>query len=524
MELDSYRKLDSSELTKYPIVNVYHQLLENQIKTMPKGTWQDDENVIILIRYAFEIKLGLSQEEIPKITRSDIKENKLFGALNRFKSIRKLIHFVYPGVYHECDFSRVPVDYWSDINNIKERFEWKLAQEQVKTSDIPSFISYETLIQWGFANPLKRHGDSPFYLINAMYPNHFKETDFKKTPQHFRKNTTALKQQILDILQKEQIQLTDAPQKVTHKLLHRYHLTGVLGTYSNSISTLFCLLFPERFSKDDFLKPNGYWDDINHVRVAIECLLNGASISDECIPTFLTKKRLMDAKLGGLLHRFHGSPIEIVQTLYPGKFSVMDFQRVPNKFWHKKEHRVEAMRDFCNKEKVSREKIPLLNRAYFRKKFPRFISIADRHYDSKFYKWIMESFPEYNFAPEEFQLLVGEDGQICDSKEELVVHNFLIQHLQEAKIMREAERYFNKECNEFYIPDWIIEQDEHKYIVEYFGLYGSNLFPDYTEKTKRKMGFYDSIEGYQFIAIFPEDFKKEGFSRLVALLREANLY
>ena len=273
MELDILRKLNPSELTKYPIVNVYHQLLENQIKTMPKGTWQNDENVIILIRYAFEIKMGLSQEGIPKITRSDIKENKLFGALNRFKSIRRLIHFVYPGVYHECDFLRVPVDYWSDINNIKERFEWKLAQEQIKISDIPSFISYDILIQWGFANPLKRHGDSPFYLINAMYPNYFKETDFKKPPQRFRKNTTALKQQILDILQKEQIQLKDASQKVTHKLLQRYHLTGVLGTYSNSISTLFCSLFPESFSKDDFIKPNGYWDDIDHVRDAIECLI-----------------------------------------------------------------------------------------------------------------------------------------------------------------------------------------------------------------------------------------------------------
>ena len=433
MELDILRKLNPSDLVKCPIVNVYHQLFENQIKAVPKGTWQNDENVIILIRYAFEIKMGLSQDGIPKITRTEIKENKLFGALNRFKSIRRLIHFVYPGVYHECDFLRVPNDYWSDINNIKERFEWKLAQEQMKISDIPSFISYDILIQWGFANPLKRHGDSPFNLINAIYPNYFKETDFKKPPQRFRKNTIALKQQILDVLQKEQISLKDASQKVTHKLLQRYHLTGVLSTYSNSVSALFCSLFPETFSKDDFIKPNGYWDDIDHVKDAVENLLCSAGIKEEGIPAFLTKKRLQEAKLGGLLNRFHGSPIEIVQTLYPGKFYVTDFQRVPNKYWYKKEHRIEAMRDYCKKEKISREKIPLLNSAYFRKHFPRFISIADRHYDSKFYNWIMESFPEHNFKPEEFQLLVGEDGQICDSKEELVVHNFLVQHLQESK-------------------------------------------------------------------------------------------
>ena len=44
----------------------------------------------------------------------------------------------------------------------------------------------------------------------------------------------------------------------------------------------------------------------------------------------------MEAKLGGLLYRFNGSPIEIVQALYPGRFLVTDFQRVPNRYWYKK--------------------------------------------------------------------------------------------------------------------------------------------------------------------------------------------
>ena len=60
-------------------------------------------------------------------------------------------------------------------------------------------------------------------------------------------------------------------------------------------------------------------------------------------------------------------------------------------------------------------------------------------------------------------------------------------------------------------------------IVEYFGLYGSDLYPGYTEKTKRKMAFYPSIKEYQFIAIFPKDFKEDGFGRLVKLLLEAKL-
>lgn len=122
-------------------------MLDKRIKTLPKATWQQDSNVIILIRYVLEFKLGLSKDKIPKINRTIIAENKLWGALNRFKSIRKLIHFVYPYVYHDCDFYRVSVDYWSDIDHVKERFEWKLAVENIKVSDIPLFITYSLLMK-----------------------------------------------------------------------------------------------------------------------------------------------------------------------------------------------------------------------------------------------------------------------------------------------------------------------------------------------------------------------------------------
>lgn len=285
-----------------------------------------------------------------------------------------------------------------------------------------------------------------------------------------------------------------------------------------------CSLFPECFTLEDFpMKPNSYWDDMNNVRRAIEQLLEKEGVAERDIPLFLTKKRLMDAKLGGLLHRFHGSPIEIVQMLYPGKFSITDFQRVPNKYWYNKEHRVQAMRDYCEKRSIQRESLPLLNRAYFRKHFPRFISVADRHYDSKFYQWIIESFPEYTFTPQEFSLLVGEDGQVCDSKEEVVLHNFFIQSLPQAKVKRESVRFFNEQTNETYIPDWIIEQSGQKYIIEYFGLYGSELYPGYSEKADRKMAFYSLLEEYKFVSIFPEDFKEEGFEKLAIVLKKAGI-
>ena len=524
MTTNIFYNLSHAEIVEDPIVKIYHDLLSNQIRTLPRGTWTNDRNVVVLIRYVLEIKLELSKDEIPKITRYVIQENKLWGALNRFKSLRKLIHFVYPNMYHECDFNRVTIDYWSDIGRVKERFEWRLTQDGLSLIDVPTFVNYDLLIKWGFSNPLKRHGDSPFQLLNAMYPNQFQATDFKKVPHHYRKDNAVLKKQFFEMLKKEQIDLKDVPEKVNRDMLVQYRFGGIITSYSNSVSKLITSLFPDYFSIEDFpMKPNGYWEDLSNARKAIRKLIEAADLPEQQIPKFLTKKKLIKENLGGLLDKFNGSPIEIINAVYPGKFSILEFPRVPNKYWYNKMNRVQAMRNYCEVQKLHRDEIPLLNRAYFRKHFPRFISVADRHYDSKFYNWIIESFPEHQFHPQEFKLLMGNDGQICDSKEEVVIHNFLCEIIPNAKVERESERFFNETYNETYIPDWIIQQNGRTYIIEYFGLYGSNLYKGYDEKTERKIAFYSLQRDYIFVAIFPEDFKGEGFSRLERILSEMGM-
>ena len=81
--LNKYRKINHKELLSEPIIAVYNDLFTSTRKGLPKGTWQKDKNVIIIIRYVLEIKLGLSQEKIPQINRSLIKEKKFGG----YKSI-----------------------------------------------------------------------------------------------------------------------------------------------------------------------------------------------------------------------------------------------------------------------------------------------------------------------------------------------------------------------------------------------------------------------------------------------------
>jgi hypothetical protein len=82
--LNYYRSICPSELTQLPVVKLYKELISGKRKALPSGTWEKDENVIIIVRYALEVNLGLKKEQIPKINRGVIKEQKLWGALNLF--------------------------------------------------------------------------------------------------------------------------------------------------------------------------------------------------------------------------------------------------------------------------------------------------------------------------------------------------------------------------------------------------------------------------------------------------------
>ncbi|WP_163526875.1 hypothetical protein [Halobacillus ihumii] len=332
-----------------------------------------------------------------------------------------------------------------------------------------------------------------------------------------------LSKQFIEMLKIECISFEDAPEKVTQQMLIKYKFGTALKYHNGSPSKFILFLFPDQFNVNMFNKPNRYWKSIEHGKRAIEDLLQRNNISSDKIPQFVTKKFLKENGLSGLLDVYHGSPIEIITEFYPGMFDVTDFQRVPNRYWYSKENRISALRNFCAKKNLTRKDFPHLTRAYFRKFFPRFISMVDRHYDSKFHLWVMESFPEYQFSPEEFNLLMGSDGQICDSKEELTIHNFLIDSLMNTEINREGKRFTNDLQREVYIPDWIIKQGNKTFILEYFGLYRSNKYRGYTEKTDRKIEFYATLNDYTFIPIMPEEFRNEGFEKIKHLLKQSGI-
>jgi len=311
--------------------------------------------------------------------------------LNRFKTIRKLLHFVYPGDFNEFHFHRVSAGYWENIDNIRSRFEVMLYRNNISFTDIPRMMTYDLLIKWGFSNPSKRHKDSPFQLINEMYPGSFKPYQFRKIPQGHTKNKEMLKDQFITMLKEEHIAFHDVPKKVTQEILYKYRFNGAMAYYNQSPAKLIMALFPNAFTIEDFIKPQRYWHDIESAKTAIFSLIEKYDIPYAQIPKYLTKKLLIDHGYGGLLDQYDGSPIKIVQACFPGEFDILEFKRLPNRYWYEKENRIEALRSYCEKNHIDIKLLPKLSRAYFKNNYPRFVSVLDRHYDSKIHLWIMEA-------------------------------------------------------------------------------------------------------------------------------------
>lgn len=97
-----------------------------------------------------------------------------------------------------------------------------------------------------------------------------------------------------------------------------------------------------------------------------------------------------------------------------------------------------------------------------------------------------------------------------DSMEELSVYKYIKHNFFQNIEKYKGTMFYNKKNNESYIPDFIIK--DKNIIIEYFGLYVNReheFIKDYRNKTHRKIKYFNNIEGYEFIDLYPDDLKND---------------
>jgi transposase-like protein len=189
-----------------------------------------------------------------------------------------------------------------------------------------------------------------------------------------------------------------------------------------------------------------------------------------------------------------------------------------------------------------KEDIPkYFNLSYMRLLSPKLSSyVSEKKIFESFYEWACLSFPEFknDWNGELFGLCIAYDGTILDSKQEMMIYEYIkkdlsleyIKHIGSRRtgkyVFRLDDSYeYNKFCPDFVIEYININGKKHKLLkpilFEYYGLYQiNNDFPmvkNYVEKTKIKNLFYKSKEDIYFIDLYPEDLRNN-FEGLVKKL------
>ena len=150
-----------------------------EIGRAPKHYWNIETGKLAL-KWMIEDKL--------KWSVADVKEKYCFKVIRKYKleaminivfscSLYKAINETYPDTFKEEDFTYVPMNYWTRDKAIKAI---KAVLDKLSEEDIKQNVTVKFFIINKLRSPFHKYfRNSPFLVLNTIYPNRFVKTDFK---------------------------------------------------------------------------------------------------------------------------------------------------------------------------------------------------------------------------------------------------------------------------------------------------------------------------------------------------------
>ena len=244
-----YEAIDNAYPNKYK---------EWEFKCAPNSFWKDKENGIKATKWLVEEKLKLSDEELKEHLSQKLFEiNGLSGMLQYCfnDSPYEAINSAYPNKFKEWEFKNVPMGYWTKENGIKAT-KW-LIEEKLKLNEeqLKEQLSYDLFVNNELVSMLGKCFDhSPYQAINCIYPNKFKEWEFKYVPNRYWNNKeNGIK--ATKWLIEEKLKLSDKQikEQLSSKLFIENGLRGMLQIcFNSSPYKAIDATYPNKFKENDF--------------------------------------------------------------------------------------------------------------------------------------------------------------------------------------------------------------------------------------------------------------------------------
>ena len=312
------------------IIEMYKEKLKGTRKTFVKGVWLRPDaipNATKVTKYLIEEELKLSDDELKKqLSIKFFAKHCLGGMLSICfgDSPFLAINTVYPNKFKEWEFKQVPTKFWNISRGI-EATKW-LIEDKLKLSNdgIKEQLSQKLFTSNGLRGMLSIcFGDSPFLAINTVYPNKFKEWDFKQVPTKFWTKERVIEATRWLIEEKLKLSDKELKEKLSVKLFKDNGLWGMLQQYCNgSFYKAIDIAYPNKFKEWEFnLVPQGFWTKERGIEATRWLIEEKLKLSDNELREKLSRASFIDNGLQGMLTIcFNNSYKRAIQEAYPDKF------------------------------------------------------------------------------------------------------------------------------------------------------------------------------------------------------------
>lgn len=320
------------------------------------------------------------------------------------------------------------------------------------------------------------------------------------------------------------LSIDDIPKIVNYKLFQKYKIHKMLGGhFDGSFVKAMMFLYPNKWNSWEFNNshvPNNTWNDENNVISAVrDMVLNKIKIDSFEDIFKIGEKDFYKYNLPSILNYYNFNTTKILQLSFPEYYlPAWKFNRVAKGYWGIKENRISALKELIENElNLSEKDIPKVITSLFIKfNYPKF-SYPYKNYYNNWFLWVNEIYPN-KFKPKDFIENIGKDGTKLASREEVLIHDLLLDNFQDIVYFENTNdnsvKLYDSECNQSYVPDWILDD---KIIIEHFGLYApdrpTKFSQKYNLKTKNKIVFYakycEENSQYFFIPLYTEDLKND---------------
>lgn len=362
-------KYSDSQLLLMEPEEVFLLRLNDKIERFPRGFIKEGEYInydvaIKIFKYLFEEYLKLTDEQIKEeLSINFFKKYKVHVILKIAfdSSPYKAIETVYPGRFKPWELKCSPNGYWN-LETAKEATRW-LIEEKLKwdDDDIKKKLSLEIFHRNNLSGMISLvFSSSPYYAINAIYPNRFKPWELSNTTMGFWNLETAKDATKWLIEEKLKWDDEDIKNKISKKVFIEYGLGSMLKKFFECSSyEALENAYPGRFKPWEFkFCPKNFWNKETGKQSLKWLFEEKLKLTPEEIIKVYDKKLLIDNGLYGMIRcAFDNDLFEAINYTYPGRYKIWQLKHIVRNYWTK-ETAKEAFKFVIEEElKLSDEEI-----------------------------------------------------------------------------------------------------------------------------------------------------------------------